>query len=228
MTAWAVFIHSMCPYNSNLFALFEKTLHLLIGLAKNRTDTLNEYGGSGLLNSDLSISRVNQIPKLLVVNFKISDPYRCCQSFFTVLWHPSNKDLLKAHLQNTFFLVSFNWIRLSWPCLPIGKYCRVVALKNVIQNFFANVLEKESVIDWRMSHCVICAIIALMKSKLLDFLVVWISQSHLLTFHLDDWFASFTYLFVIKRTHSYCDFNAVSHSPLIPIITIIYQSMDMS
>jgi hypothetical protein len=101
-------------------------------------------------------------------------------------------------------------------------------LEDVVQNFLTYVLEKERVVDGWMTHSVVCAIVALVESKFLNLLVVWVPQPHLLAFHLNDGFAPFTDLLVIERTHSYCDFDAVSHGFLIPIITIIYQTEDMS
>jgi len=77
MTAWTIFVHCMCTYNSDLFAVFEKTLHLFIRFAEYRTYTLYKNCCACLLDLDLPISRIHQISKFLVIDLKICDSYRC-------------------------------------------------------------------------------------------------------------------------------------------------------
>jgi hypothetical protein len=81
----------------------------------------------------------------------------------------------------------------------------------MIQNLFADVVEKKGVIDRRVSHAVIGTIIAAMKAKFLNFLVVRIPEPDLLTLHFHNIFRSLIYLLVVEGSHSHCNLNAICH-----------------
>jgi hypothetical protein len=59
MTPGAVFIHGVCPNDSDLLTVLEEPLNFFVGLAKGRRDSLYEDGSPSLLDLDFSITRID-------------------------------------------------------------------------------------------------------------------------------------------------------------------------
>jgi hypothetical protein len=172
---------------------------------------LNKNCCSSLLYLDLSITRVHKISKLLVINLKICNSDRCCQSFSAILQFSFFVYILKTHLQNSFFLIPLNGIRFSSSSLSICKYCWIIPWVNMFENLFTNIIEKKLVINRWMSHCIVGTVVTSMESKFFYFSILGITQSYLLALHLNNILRSFINLFIVKRTHSDCNFYAVCH-----------------
>lgn len=81
----------------------------------------------------------------------------------------------------------------------------------MVEDLFADIIEEEGVVDWRMAHGVISAVEASMEAELLDLSAIRITQSDLLALHLDDILGALVDLLLVEGTHSHCNLNALRH-----------------
>ncbi len=194
MASRAVLVHRVCPHNPDLLPLDEKSLDLLVGVAADGIDPVNEDGSARLLHFDIPLAGVHEVPQLLVVDLEVGDPHRGGESLFAVLLLLSLEDVLEAHLQQSLLRVALDRVALPGAGLSVGEDCRVVALIDVVEDLLADVVEEEAVVDWRVSHGVVGAVVAAVEAELFDFSVLGIPESGLLSFHLNDIFGFLFFL----------------------------------
>ena len=220
VTSWTCVVHLRAADHSYFFTILKYFQYILEWVNWEWVDTTDVDCSANLHNFRFFatfIMRIYQISEFFIVDLKISYSYRCGKAIATILIFLPTKNILKTHLKQSFLrFLAFNWERFPWSCLTICENCGVIALIDLLQDLSSNIFKYFSVVDRRMTHRIICAVITTMESKFSGRIIriLGIFQSQLLVFHLDNIFEVALDLSGVEWSHSDHDLDGIWHACL--------------
>jgi hypothetical protein len=117
VTPRAGVVHFSATNHSNLFTVLEDFQDILVRVYRECIDTTDGDGVAYLDDFRLLLPfsmRINQIPEFFVVDLKIRNSDRCCETVSAILLFFIAENVLEAHLKQSFFwLFTLNRERFS-------------------------------------------------------------------------------------------------------------------